>query len=109
MSRGRRSKTFDKEYTREKELSYKNKKLQRELARLKREISKLRSGGWVIPEKVEKLPEKPKKDRTCYSCGKGSLVIIKYGKPNNEDWYYRSCNLCGYRTRSKKFTEEVEE
>jgi len=113
LGKGKHFKT-DKEHSRIQELSHKNKELQREIARLRRENERLRN-QWVPPEelKVEEnemaQEAKPKKkDRTCYECGKGKLVMIKYGKPDGE-WYYRSCDVCGYRTRSKKLTPEVEE
>lgn len=111
MGRGKNFKT-DKEHSRIQELSYKNKELQREVARLRREIEKLRN-QWNAPYekeeiKKEDLPKPTKKDRTCYDCGKGQLVMIKYGRFDGE-WYYRNCNFCNYRTRSKKLTSEVEE
>lgn len=100
-----------KEKSREQELSYKNKELQREVSRLKREIEKLKN-IWNAPyeEPIESAPveEAPKKkERICYSCGHGRLQMIKYFKPDG-DWYYRECE-CGYRTRGKKLTEKVEE
>lgn len=110
MGKGRHFKT-DKEHGRIQELSHKNKELQREIARLRRENERLKS-QWVPPKesRVEGAAKvKPKKkDRVCHECGKGKLIIFKYGKPDGE-WYYRSCEVCGYRTRSKKLTPEVEE
>ncbi len=110
MGKGRHFKT-DREHSRIQELSHKNKELQREIARLRRENERLRS-QWVPPQETEvkELGDtKPKKkDRTCYECGKGKLVMIKYGRFDGE-WYIRSCDTCGYRTRSKKLTPEVEE
>lgn len=110
MGKGRHFKT-DKENSRIQELSHKNRELQREVARLRRENKRLRN-QWVPSgePKTEEIPEvKPKKkERICYECGKGRLVMFKYGRFDGE-WYYRSCNVCGYRTRSKKLTPEVEE
>lgn len=110
MGKGKHFKT-DKEHGRIQELSHKNKELRREIARLRRENERLKN-QWVPPQesRVKEAAEvKPKKkDRICYGCGKGKLIIFKYRKPDSE-WYYRRCEVCGYRTRSKKLTPEVEE
>lgn len=109
MGKGKGFRT-DKEYTREKELHNKNRELQRENSRLRKELQKYKT-GWEGPI-VEEVPEvkKKKKDRTCYHCGKGRLCMTKYGKPDGY-WYYRGCDYpgCGYRTRSKRLTPDVEE
>lgn len=110
MGKGKHFKT-DRENSRVQELSHKNKELQREVARLRKENERLKYAWVPSKEKlVEEKPEKRKKDRTCYHCGKGRLAMIKYGKPDGY-WYYRGCDYpgCGYRTRSKKLTPEVEE
>lgn len=110
MGKSRHLRT-DKEQSRVQELSHKNKELQRELAKLRRENERLRH-SWTPPTETEiaekDIPKKEKKNRICYSCGKGHLTMIKYGKPDGE-WYYRECGVCLYRTRSKKLTPEVEE
>jgi hypothetical protein len=113
MGRGKSFKT-DKEYTREQELSYKNKELQKEIARLRKSLDKLKF-GWcpkclgLEGEENHAPIEPPKiKERTCYSCGKANLIMIRYHKPDGT-WYYRSCPLCGHRTRSKRYTEDVKE
>lgn len=101
----------DRESSRVQELSYKNKELQRVVSKLRRELERYKH-GWISSgdEVVEQAEPKKKKDRTCHTCRKGKLAMIRYGKPDGY-WYYRSCDLpgCGYRTRSKRLTEEVEE
>jgi len=115
VGRGRPSKV-DKEHTREQELSHKNKELQREIARLRKSLDKLKF-GWcpkcVGAEEIKKEDhfhqESPKiKERTCYECGKANLIMIRYPKPDGI-WYFRSCPICGHRTRGKRLTEEVKE
>lgn len=117
MGRSRSFKT-NKEFTREQELSHKNKELQREIARLRKSLDKLKY-GWCpkcmgdseesLNRKSEKLSDNKKiKDRTCYQCGKASLIMIKYPRYDG-DGYRRECPSCGYRTRGKKLTEDVKE
>lgn len=106
-----------KEYTREQELSYKNKELQKEISRLRKALDKLKFGwcpkcmGLESDEKHTnyRTEEAPKiKERTCYECGKANLILIRYYKSDGT-WYYRSCPICGHRTRGKRFTEDVKE
>lgn len=110
MRRGRSFKT-SKEHTREQKLAYENKQLQREVTRLRKSLDRLKFGwcpnctGEGI---VEEGPKAMVRDRTCYSCGKANLIIIKYEKPEGI-YYYRSCPVCGHRTKGKKLTEEVKE
>lgn len=110
MGRGKHFKT-DKEKGRERELSYKNKELQREVARMRRRIDQLESQNpWresPQDEAVEVFQAKKQKDRTCYQCREGGLVYKEYGKFDGP-WYYRECSACSYRTRSKKVTPDVE-
>lgn len=109
LGRGKHFKT-DKEQSRERELSYKNKELQREVARLRKEVEKYRS-AWGGSEEKEKEAPQPKlrvKDRTCYSCKEGKLKLKKFWKAG-EDWYKRSCDQCDYSTRPKRWNEDVAE
>lgn len=106
MGRGKSFKT-DKEFSRIQELSHKNKELQREVARLKRELAKSKA-NWEDQLVTPEEEPKPRKKRTCYSCGKGELILKKYPKPEGY-WYFRRCEICKYQTRSKPFTEDVED
>lgn len=113
MGKGRSFKT-DKEHTREQELSYKNKELQREVARLRKALDKLKFGwcpnctGSEGLKKEEEIPLPKIKNRTCYECGKANLILIRYPRSDGT-YYYRSCPLCGHRTRGKKLTDDVKE
>lgn len=113
MGKGKSFKT-DKEFTKERELSYKNKQLQSEINKMRKTLDKLKY-GWCpkcIGEegsKKDKSCEPPKvKNRTCYDCGKADLIMVKYSKFDGT-WYYRACPVCSKRTRGKRLTPEVEE
>lgn len=117
MGRGK-SRGTDKEYSKIQRLAYENKKLKREIARLRNELG--RAVDLIEPEDVEaqeleaiENKEKmhkvqKKKDWTCHTCREGSLQFHPYTKFNGETWYYRRCDACTYRTKGKKLTADVE-
>lgn len=62
--------------------------------------------GQEEQENSEKLIEILKKHWKCDECGVGHLEIVIYNKME-ESWYFRQCNYCNKRTRSKKYSPEV--
>ena len=59
-------------------------------------------------QKNEEVKEHARRDWTCFECGKGHMKIVILPRRDGV-FYFRSCTLCENRTRSKKYTEEVEE
>lgn len=114
MGKKGRTETKDKEYSRNQKLAHENKMLQREIAKLRRQLE--RTEHMVLrgpkPDKgpSEELVEMTKKikKRPCHKCADGFLTIVKYDRAG-EEYYYRQCSECDNRTRGKKFTESVEE
>jgi hypothetical protein len=104
----------DKEFSRVRELAHENKMLQKEVAKLRRQIDKLEGILNMGPREEDlKIVEAPKpktKARLCHKCGTGFLKLVKYFKAG-EDWYYRECNSdsCDHRTRGKRLTPDVQE
>ena len=116
----------DQESTKIRRLSHNNKELQREVARLRKQISRIDSGwcpgclqrledgkheGAPVPEDVH-VVDAPKKtkDWTCFHCKVGQLELVKYYKMGDA-WYYRKCSEpnCKNRTKGKKWSPDVKE
>jgi hypothetical protein len=107
----------DKEYSKVQRLAYENKKLKREIARLRNELG--RAVDLIDPDeedveeaqlsetKEDKKPRKVSKDRTCHKCSEGKLQFHVYTKFNGESFYYRKCDNCPNRTKGKKLTGDV--
>jgi hypothetical protein len=114
LSKKGRSETKDREFSKIQKLSHENKLLQREIAKLRRQLEKnnhmILRGPREPKEVNEELVEMTKKikKRPCHKCGIGFLYIIKYDRAG-EPYYYRQCNECDHRTRGQKHTESVED
>jgi hypothetical protein len=115
--RSNKSPRTDNEFSKNDKTKHENKKLKQEVARLRKAILRLES-GWcpnctgTPKEEVSSDPQPveiaPKKDRSCYKCKEGKLVLIKYSKIG-EIWYLRRCDGCQHTTRGKRWTDEVED
>ncbi len=104
-----------KEYTREQKLVNENKQLKRELSRIKKQLARIDLDRYsTIKDMVEEhrmdnklectedLLESLKQQWKCHDCSEGYLEIIIYTKIGNP-WYFRKCNFCVKRTRSKQY------
>lgn len=119
-----KSKRSDKEYTREQKLSKENKMLKRELAHLRKQISRLDLEGLEAAKQVhfdqeEKSRlneavgepnsglERLRETWTCKDCNSGWLEIFLYPKMAST-WYYRICSnsLCKKRTKGQRYDEQ---
>lgn len=102
----------DQEQTRVRQLAYENKQLQREVAKLRRQLEKSNAMMGIVPEREpeEAILDTPKKVkvRACHKCGVGFLGLIKYDRAG-EPYYFRQCNNCDHRTRGQKYHDGVEE
>lgn len=111
-----------KEFTREQKLSKENKMLKRELAHLRKQISRLDLEGLEAAkqmvfdhEEKDRLSEivgesnssldRLKEIWTCRQCCNGYLEITLYSKIG-ETHYYRKCNNCSNRTKGKRYDEQ---
>lgn len=118
-SRGR-SPRSDNEFSKIQKITNENKKLKTQLSRLRKQFDRTDAGwcpgcldkyeqdaGEPMPAKIDNMGRE-KKDRTCFKCREGVLVMTKYQKLDTF-WYFRRCTHCDHRTRGKKLTPEVEE
>ncbi|HEY5235473.1 MAG TPA: hypothetical protein VIJ14_04785 [Rhabdochlamydiaceae bacterium] len=120
MGKSRRS---DKEYTKEQRLSKENRQLKKELAHLRKQIARLDGDRFETlrqmcadSEEKERFNESMgpakstvevlKKDWACRACTEGFLEINLFTKVG-ETWYYRRCNFCSNRTKSKRYDNQV--
>lgn len=116
-----RTKNCEHEYTREQKLSKSNKVLQREVARLRKELEKFlqREGKYqelealvrkrVAEERNKGARKQLEKKWKCFACGEGVLEL-KILLPRRDGAYYaRHCTNCTHKTKSKKYTEGMEE
>lgn len=118
-----KSRRGSKEITREQRLSKENKQLKRELAHLRKQISRLDLEGLEAAkqaindqEEENRLNEtmgEPnanlehlKKVWSCNSCSGGWLEITLYSKIGTTQ-YYRKCSNCDYRTKGQRYDETV--
>lgn len=114
MQRGEKS-----DYNLEARLKEENKKLKRELRKLRNLIKR---ADLQRLEHLEKLTEQQRKldkelsDKKskvrekwrCHDCRRGFMVPRKF-KRRDGDFYYRICNnYCGNKTRMKKLTKDVD-
>ena len=108
-----------KEFTREQRLIKENRQLKRELAHLRKQISRLDLEGLEAAkqmcfdhEEKQKLNEELgepnsnlealKKEWGCNECGTGFLEITLYSKLG-QTFYYRRCNNCPKRTKGQRY------
>jgi hypothetical protein len=121
MSRRGKSARTDSERTKVSQLSYENKKLKSEIAKLRKTLERL-DANWCpgCLKKYEEPKDQEEKnlpnpdtfpvitapDRTCHACHSDKLVIIKYYKMG-ECWYIRRCPSCKHQTKGKKYTPDV--
>lgn len=114
-------KRSDRDYSREKQLSYENNNLKKEVARLRKQLARLNADsidelkGTLESHSIDREPKNPKeiadKLKEDWHCTgtpgcEGYLEIIKFNKIDKEH-YFRQCNSCRYRTRSQKWTDSV--
>lgn len=114
-----------KEYSKLQQILHENRKLKREIAILRKHISKIDIERYsyvsdIVKEfyKIEDEKEQPnidiknieklKKNWECKVCGTGYLEIVIYDKIGSP-WYFRRCNnlKCRHRTKSQSYNEEV--
>lgn len=112
-------KRSDKEFTREQRLAKENKELKKELAYLRKQITRLDGDRFEVlrqivadQEETERFqenmglsssnPDTLKRDWSCRKCESGYLEINLYSKMG-QTWYYRACNGCNHRTTGKRY------
>lgn len=101
-------------------LKHENAKLKKELAQLRRQLDRIDFSRFQnlkeLVDKNDRVAEKEleeakilklKEKWRCFDCGKGVLKLITYANPAGE-YYYRCCDLCGKRTKSQRYTDEIE-
>lgn len=119
MGKGR-SKHHAKELDQLDRLKHENQKLKKQISQLRKQISKvdlakyenlqeLVEQQYAEDQIVHKQPVKKdlKKQWECRECGEGYLKIIILNRPDGV-FYFRRCSSCTYRTRLKKYTDDVQ-
>jgi hypothetical protein len=115
-----RSRVDRKGYTREQRLLKENQVLKRELAAIRKRLARIELQGRYenVKEAIEdheknsglpttqNLLESLKEEWKCRDCQEGYLEIFLYNKIS-DTWYYRKCNSCSNRTKSKKYSKDV--
>lgn len=118
-----KSRRGSKEITREQKLIKENRQLKRELSHLRKQISRLDLEGLeaakqMVFEQEEKdrfnenvgdansSSEQLKKIWKCNKCELGYLEINLYSKCGLTN-YFRKCNNCDYRTKGKRYDNQV--
>lgn len=104
-----------KEFTEIQKLKEENKSLKRQIAQLRKLVSRLDVDRLdtvkdiLLEEEVSKKTiEKIEEKWRCFECNKGKLEMHTINRLDGLH-YYRKCNLCNNRTRLKKWTPDVKE
>lgn len=110
-----KTKRNDKDFSREQKLINENKRLKRELSKIRKAMARLDLDRYdtiremVQEHRTESQPEfgadfleNLKKIWLCNDCRNGYLEIILFNKINST-YYYRKCNNCPNRTKSQKY------
>lgn len=108
----------DKEFTKNQQILHENKKLKREIAKLRKILAKIDLDRYSqVKEMIEEyrqqdssdhidLLDKLKQEWKCQECPIGYLEITLFNKLA-ETWYYRCCSNCPHRTKTQKYSPEV--
>ena len=110
----KRSKVPKKEKTQLQKLKEENKRLKREISDLKKQIKRIedwkpkaRDLKAVMAKHDKQHAENPVKNkRKCHKCPEGFLSLILLPTLNGVK-YFRKCNKCSNRTRTKEYHEGV--
>ena len=98
-----------KEQTKLQQLIRENKELKREVSRLRKDLARI-DITYNEEENIEEIESKPmvsKNKWKCFECELGNLKLIIYQRRDSL-FYFRKCNNCYNRTKSKKYSSEVE-
>lgn len=114
-----RARTDRHGFTREQKLLQENQKLKRQISALRKQLARVDLDRYDVvkdiieqhyqEEKAEKgkeILENLKQIWKCKECEEGYLEIKVYSKMG-EPWYYRACNLCSHRTKTKKYDSKT--
>jgi cell division septum initiation protein DivIVA len=110
----------EKEYSRLQESLHENKKLKKEISSLRKQLARidLDRHSYVREIVDEHLAFEEQETSTkdmlksmkntwqCRECGEGFLQIHLYTRRDGT-FYFRHCNSCTHRTRSKRYTPDV--
>lgn len=117
---GKKGQTYDREYSKTQKLAHENKKLQKEVASLKRQLAKLDLDRYSYVKETlddhyaledqdthtEDMLQSLKNQWSCFKCSEGFLEINLYTRQETT-YYYRKCNCCSHRTTSKPYSSAV--
>jgi len=113
-----KSKDRTGEISREQRFVKENQALKRENSRLRKLLARIDLDRYdqvreIIEEHYserknegQEILDKMKEEWRCHQCRTGLLEIFLFNKIN-ETYYYRKCNGCTNRTKSKKYTPSV--
>jgi regulator of replication initiation timing len=108
-----------KEYSKEQELVYENRKLRREIGHLRKQLARVDLDRYThvkdiieksyrMEEELEgqKILQRLRAEWKCHECERGFLQIVTYNRPD-ATFYYRLCNVCAHRTKSQRYNPGV--
>lgn len=106
--------------SREQELLHENKKLKREISSLKKQLGRLDLDRYATARTIiedhyqekhvdqgQKILRDLRETWKCFECPLGYLEIILFSK-RNETFYVRKCDCCENRTKSQKYSPQVQ-
>lgn len=114
-----KSRRGHKEYSREQQLLFENRKLRREIGHLRKQLARVDldrfshvkdiiEKSYQMEEELDgrKILQRLKEVWRCHECERGYLEIVLYNRPD-ATFYYRLCNQCSHRTKSQKYSPDV--
>ena len=115
-----RRKYGDREYDSLDKLKHENKRLKRQISALRKQVARIDINRYEnlkdllqkhdqedVSEQVVKEQERLKKKWECHSCKQGTLKL-KIFERRDGIFYFRKCDSCDNRTKTKKHDESVE-
>lgn len=113
----KKGKYTDKEYDVIDRYKKENQKLKEQISKLRKQLSRIDLDRYnnikdLIDqtEKEEPVVEEQKKDQEnawlCFNCEADSLRMVTFERRDGI-FYYRKCNNCNHRTKTKKITPET--
>lgn len=115
-----RQKNCDREFSDIQKLRHENKKLKRQISSLRKQLARIDIGRYEnlkellhkhseedLQQRIEEENESQKQRWKCFECHDG-ILKLKIFERRDGIFYFRKCDNCTNRTKTQKWSEDVE-